>query len=368
MTEPKPPAAQSTQRSHQTASWLDRLLNATERTTSLLANSILIAVIVSASLASSLGLAVVIPWSSGQSIQADQLQLIAVIGVVVPLIVGVPAVLFGDALVRKIKAMREDLRAALRAAEQASQAKSAFLANMSHEIRTPLNGVLGMAQVLEGTPLSDEQRNHLRIIRESGDMLIAVIDDVLDLAKIESGQIDLVPAPAPLARGLCDTVALFQARAAEQGTQLDMVAAPDLPERAVFDLIRVRQCLANLVSNAVKFTRNGAVRVMLSAEPRGKDGWLVSITVTDTGIGIGPHALARLFQPFVQATATTARDYGGTGLGLAISRRLARAMGGDITVRSTPGSGSTFALVFPAATAGPEPVTTDGAAPRAGDR
>jgi signal transduction histidine kinase/ActR/RegA family two-component response regulator len=272
--------------------------------------------------------------------------LISAISLIVPLVVGIPAVLFANALIMKIKGMREDLREALAEATLASRAKSDFLANISHEIRTPMNGVLGMAQVLEGTALTDDQREHLRLIRTSGDMLMTIIDDVLDLSRVEAGRIDLHPAPHPLAGVLADTVALFQARAAENGTTLTFVTAPGMPGHAIFDSVRVRQCLGNLVSNAVKFTRNGAVTVTLSGQPMDEGTHEVVLTVEDTGIGIDPVAQARLFEVFAQANATTGREFGGTGLGLAISRRLARFMGGDITLTSTPGKGSCFVLRF----------------------
>lgn len=195
------------------AQWLDRLLDMTERSSSLRANSVLIAIILTTSVVLSLGLATALRGPMGLPEDPRLLGLVAVIGTVVPLIVRVPAVLFGDALVLKIKGMREDLRAALTAADRANRAKSEFLTNISHEIRTPMNGVLGMAQVLEPPPLSDLQREHLRLIRESGDMLMTIIDDVLDLSRIDAGRIELNPAPHPLPEALADTVALFRGRA-----------------------------------------------------------------------------------------------------------------------------------------------------------
>lgn len=348
--------------------WLDRLLTVTERARSWQANSVFMAVIVIISLVLSIAIGAILGPTLGQPSGAGLLGLAAVIGVSVPLIVGLPAVLFGDAMVRRIKAMRHDLQNALTETEVASRAKSDFLATMSHEIRTPLNGILGMAQALESTPLTTTQSAHLRVIRESGDMLTAVIDDVLDLARIESGRIDLNPAPVALPQVLSGTVELFRARAAEHGTALRFVVAPGTPDRAEFDSVRVRQCLGNLVSNAVKFTRDGVVTVTLSARPDGASGWQITLAVADTGIGIDPAAQARLFKPFDQAEHTTARDYGGTGLGLAISRKLARQMGGDITLTSAPGAGSCFAFSFHAATAEPLPAeTTTSAANCAGN-
>lgn len=348
--------------------WLERLLKLAENSTSLVANTVLILVIVLSSMVISMLLAALLIPRLGLIPHARSFVLVGVIATAVPLLVGLPAVLFGDALIRKITAMREELREALTRATLANRAKSDFLANISHEIRTPMNGVLGMAQVLEGTPLTDAQREHLRLIRESGDMLMAIIDDVLDLSRIEAGRIDLNPAPHPLTRTLADTVGLFQARAAENGTTLAFAVLPGTPERAVFDVVRVRQCLGNLVSNAVKFTHDGTITVTLTARPAGPEegagtgagqgqGHEVVLVVQDSGIGIPGDVQARLFAPFEQADVATGQAYGGTGLGLAISRRLARAMGGDITVTSTPGAGARFAFRFRAGPAPPEAVT-----------
>ena len=343
--------------------WLDDLLGRAERSSSLVANTVMGAVVLVVSFGLSMALTALLHPLLGLPSDRSVFALVAIIGTVVPLIVGIPAILFGDALITKFQAMGEDLREALTEATLASRAKSEFLANISHEIRTPMNGVLGMAQVLEETPLSPPQREHLRLIRDSGDMLMALIDDVLDLSRIEAGRIDLHPAPHPLAGSLADTVALFQARADQQGTRLSFVTRPGTPDRAVFDVVRVRQCLGNLVSNAVKFTREGSVTVTLSTEDSGPDAsgpgdFAVVLAVEDTGIGIDPAVQERLFAPFVQADATTGQHYGGTGLGLAISRRLARMMGGDITLTSTPGRGARFELRFLA-----RPVTAEATAP-----
>jgi len=326
--------------------WLDNLLDLTERSNSFTANSILIVVVVSTSLIFSMLLALLLHPLMGLPSQAGHFKLVLVISFIVPLIVGVPAVLFADALVTKIKRMRQDMSVALTEAKLASRAKSEFLANISHEIRTPMNGVLGMAQVLEGSDLTKGQREHLRLIRESGDLLMSIIDDVLDLSRIEAGRINLNLETKPLSSALADTVALFTARADERGTQLHFVIAPGTPDRIKFDSVRVRQCLGNLVSNAVKFTQNGVVTVRLSAQALPGGNWDVEISVQDTGIGISPDAQARLFEAFVQADDKTVQNYGGTGLGLAISRRLARIMGGDIMLTSTPGEGSHFIFRF----------------------
>ena len=267
------------------------------------------------------------------------------LGGLVAVIVATPAVIFGYLLVARVQIIRDDLRKALEQTQIANRSKTEFLANMSHEIRTPLNGVLGMTQILEQSDLSPEQRDALRIIGESGSLLMGVINDVLDLAKIESGQISLDPTPEELPCKIRATVELFRARAGDKTIGLEFTAAPGVPERVIYDSVRARQCIANLVSNAVKFTRKGKVTVHLSAE-QVEDGWIIRTQVRDTGIGIEPATLARLFQAFEQADASTSREFGGTGLGLALSRRFARMMGGDIEVQSTPGEGSCFVFHF----------------------
>lgn len=264
---------------------------------------------------------------------------------IVAFVVATPAVLFGYFLVERILSVKSDLRRALIAADVANRAKTEFLANMSHEIRTPLNGVLGMAQVLEASDLTREQRAALNMIGESGELLMGIIADVLDLAKIEVGEVSLDPVAQPLVKPLEDIVELFRPRATENGTELQFSVSGDMPEQARFDSVRVRQCLANLVSNAVKFTSGGQITVVLRATSAGV-GWVISATVTDNGPGISEDVQKRLFKPFEQADAATTRSYGGTGLGLAISRRLARLMGGDITLTSAPGQGSSFVLTF----------------------
>lgn len=324
---------------------LERLLEGAERADSKRFNACLLAAIVLFSSLLAAGLWHLLSRWLGWPIEPGHHRLAMLVGGLTSFVVATPAVLFSCALIDRTARIKNELQDALIAARLASRAKSEFLANMSHEIRTPLNGVLGMAQILEATPLDAEQRDSLRMIRESGDVLMRVIDDVLDMAKIESGEIVLSPAPQPLAELLAGTIELFRARAAEHGNQLTLIVDPAVPDCAVYDSARVRQCLANLVSNAVKFTRNGQVAVLLSARRREMD-WQLSLTVKDTGIGIAAEAQPRLFQPFVQAGAETTRHYGGTGLGLAISRRLARLMGGDITLSSSLGKGSTFEMTF----------------------
>jgi len=235
-------------------------------------------------------------------------------------------------------------RQAPAAAEAANQAKSQFLANMSHEIRTPLNGVLGMAQAMEHDPLTPMQRERLSVIRKSGDVLLAILNDVLDLSKIEAGKLELESAPFELDELARGAHAAFTAIANDKGLSFDLKVARDAGGTYVGDSTRVRQILYNLVSNALKFTETGSVKVSLSALDQG-----FCIMVEDTGIGIDPSRVAYLFQKFEQADATTTRRFGGTGLGLSICRELVHLMGGSIAVDSVVGRGSTFSVSLPLA-------------------
>ncbi len=251
-------------------------------------------------------------------------------------------------------------------AEAATRAKSAFLATMSHEIRTPLNGVLGMAQAMAMGELNDQQRERLDIVRQSGEALLAILNDVLDLSKIEAGKLELEEADfdiAELARGAHATFA-----ATAQAKGLDFALTVDRNAAGVYrgDSVRVRQILYNLVSNALKFTDRGAVKVNVGRA----DGALV-LKVADTGIGIAANKLTTLFQKFEQADASTTRRYGGTGLGLSICRDLAELMGGSISVESAPGKGATFCAMLPLAKASrrpraPTPLAVEPAAPADG--
>ena len=245
----------------------------------------------------------------------------------------------------------EEVEAARDAAEAATRVKSEFLANMSHEIRTPLNGVLGMAQALESRDLDPEAREMVATIRESGANLMAILNDVLDLSKIEAGRLEISPVDSSVLQTVRQVHALFMPVASEKNISFELDSSVPADLRLRHDPVRVRQCVSNLVSNAVKFTREGKVRVSLSIAPASDGRSLVRISVSDTGIGMDAAACARLFEAFNQADGSTTRQFGGTGLGLAISRRLARMMGGDIVVRSAPGNGSTFDFTFIAAPA-----------------
>jgi PAS domain S-box-containing protein len=234
------------------------------------------------------------------------------------------------------------LRASMEQAEAATRAKSAFLATMSHEIRTPLNGVLGMAQAMERDELSARQRDRLEVIRQSGEALLAILNDVLDLSKIEAGKLVLEEAEFDidqLAQGAHGT---FSATAQAKGLEFDLHISPEARGAYVGDTVRVRQILYNLVSNALKFTEHGQVKVEVTRSR----GTLV-LTVADSGIGVSQEKLARLFDKFEQADASTTRRYGGTGLGLAICRDLTQLMGGSIEARSELGHGATFIVRLP---------------------
>lgn len=248
------------------------------------------------------------------------------------------------------KALEADLRAAKDAAEASSRSKGEFLANMSHEIRTPLNGVLGMAQSLANDDLAPAQREKVATILESGRSLTVLLNDVLDLSKVEAGKLEISAIPGDLRKTIHATQQLFQTTAQQKGLELLVLADTHLPRHLNFDPVRVRQCLGNLISNAIKFTENGRVEICVSSSMAGEGSHLVRVVVQDTGIGMSADVQAKLFAAFTQADGATTRKFGGTGLGLAISRHLARLMSGDIVVTSQEGIGSTFVMTFCAET------------------
>jgi signal transduction histidine kinase/HPt (histidine-containing phosphotransfer) domain-containing protein/ActR/RegA family two-component response regulator len=242
-----------------------------------------------------------------------------------------------------LEAMAQAQHEARLEAEAASRAKSAFLANMSHELRTPFHGLLGMMALLEETPLTPVQADFLRTAKDSARHLLAILNDILDMSKLESGRLAIAPAPTRLAALFDDVELLMRPLAEDKGLALAIALEPGLPAWVRADGTRVKQILFNLLSNAIKFTERGSVE--LSAT-RTIDGEL-RVAIRDSGVGIDAATLAQLFTRFHQADASTSRRHGGTGLGLEISRSLARLMGGDIEVESAPQRGSTFTLRLP---------------------
>jgi signal transduction histidine kinase/AmiR/NasT family two-component response regulator len=259
---------------------------------------------------------------------------------------GVQMLQAGSALYRQkaedMSALARDLAAAEAEARASSRAKSEFLAVMSHEIRTPLNGVLAMTEVMAMDELSARQRERLSVIRESGGLLLAVLNDVLDLSKIEAGRLELVERDFDLSSLAASLRETFVDQARDKGLDFGVMVAPEALGSWRGDVDRLRQILNNLVSNALKFTLEGAVSVRFASA---EDGSGLRIDVTDTGIGIAADTVPRLFDKFVQADSSTTRRFGGSGLGLSICRELAAVMGGGIHVQSREGQGSTFTVV-----------------------
>lgn len=250
-------------------------------------------------------------------------------------------------------AMQDELRRAKDAAEQANAARNRYLGVMSHEIRTPLGGILGLTDLMldDGVPLNAEQRENLESVNVAAQNLLRLVNEMLDWSQLEDGAMRMDSQPVVLADFLRHLLGLYRPATEARGVGLDLEISPAIPQAVLTDPLRLRQILSNLVSNAVKFTERGSVHVTLDGTRLADGGWRLRFAVADTGPGIGPEVQAKLFEPFVQGDAAVARQYGGSGLGLSIGRRLARLLGGDITLRSTPGEGSTFTVEITAAEA-----------------
>jgi len=249
--------------------------------------------------------------------------------------------------IEKDRRQAEELMQAKDKAIAASQAKSEFLANMSHEIRTPMNGILGMAELLANTEITERQRDFLSVINNSASALLNIINDILDFSKIEAGAFELDPTPFDLKSSISDVTSILSMKAQEKGLELIINYPVSMPRGFIGDSGKLRQVLTNLVGNAIKFTDSGYITIDVDvAEPRNEIS-IINISVQDTGIGIEPEKIKGVFNKFTQADGSTTRMYGGTGLGLSISKAIVEMMGGRITVKSTLGKGSNFNVLIP---------------------
>ena len=247
-----------------------------------------------------------------------------------------------------IRHANRELDAARREAEAANVAKSELLANISHEIRTPMTAILGYADLLRSKAQASEDLESLDTIKRNGELLLDLINELLDLSKMEAGRFTIESAPCSPRAIVNDVVSLMSLRAKAKELSLEVRCETPLPVLIQSDPLRLRQILVNLIGNAIKFTERGEINVSLSARAAETPEGTLQIDVADTGIGIEPDRLDAIFRPYSQGDASVSRRYGGTGLGLAISRRLAQLLGGELAVKSTPGVGSTFTLTLAA--------------------
>jgi signal transduction histidine kinase/CheY-like chemotaxis protein len=265
--------------------------------------------------------------------------------------VSLSALLFTD--ITRAERAREALKSAEERARHLALLKSSFLANMSHEIRTPMNGILGMVQLLQTTSTDDEQKRYIEIIKCSGDIMLKVINDILDLSKMEAGHVQLEEAPFDLTQLIEGVVDMLRPRALEKSVRISAVFDATDPLWLLGDAFRLRQVLLNIAGNAVKFTSKGEVQIRVHDDPHTRHAQLLMISVSDTGIGIPEDQLSQVFEKFHQADPSTTRKHGGTGLGLSISKELVSLMGGTIGLVSTVRVGSTFTISLPLVKANP---------------
>lgn len=253
----------------------------------------------------------------------------------------------------QLEQSQAQLEAAVQAANDANRLKTSFLANMSHEIRTPLSAILGYSELLHEAKLSSVEAEYLQIINKNGHALSHLVDDILDLSKVEAGKLSIDPKPFPLMDLIAEVKTLFEMKASVKGLFFSVAVRPDVPKVIVSDRARVRQILINVIGNALKFTQQGGVSIEILRKGQVEgDKFRLHIQVSDTGVGLDDKQRDELFQPFVQLDHTMAGNYGGTGLGLALSRRLTRALGGDLTIEGAAlGEGCTFVIAITAAIA-----------------